>query len=169
MAAAALFSLSPAPEVGNPDRMVPRGLEDTLSPEIHMKMAVETNGALERHRRGTHYREGDRFFFRYQVAAPGWVHLVRADTAGLSVLKSVEVSAGEDDLRHDGELLSWTTDATDGAAVFGLLATPTPVPDLGRQLTDALATFPETDATLVCSAAMREGWTCDAVDVEVLP
>ncbi len=172
LAAAALLSLEPAALVGDPAQLVRKGDGGAVAPAVALKMAVKRGARpVERLRRDTTYAPGDIFFFRYSVAGPGELHLLRAAHGRVAVLHSRHVEGGEADLSADisrgSRPLAWTAGPADGHAVFALVTSPRPPESLAAELERTLAEG--VDAEAFCAAAGALGARCDARDVEVMP
>jgi hypothetical protein len=169
LAAAVLLTL-PAPQhQGDLDRMTQRGLGGDM-PALDLRMAVRTASGVDRLRADRTYGAGDVFYFRYQAAADGWLHLIHATDGGIEVLESQPVTRGHADLTRGGEPLAWTVDDSDpDQAVFALVRTAVSVPasELSLALTGALASDAPVEPSTLCRAATALELSCDAQAVRV--
>lgn len=168
-AAAVMFTLPAPPQQGNVDGMTQRGLGVDL-PTLDLRMAVRSQGGVDRLRADRSYGSGDVFYFRYEASADGWLHLLHATDSGIQVLESVAVTPGNADLARGGEPLAWTVDDSDpDRAVFALVRTALPVEatELADALQGALGSEPPTDPGSLCQAASALALSCDAQAVRV--
>jgi hypothetical protein len=169
LAAAVLLSVTPAPGPGNLDGMTQRGVGGNL-PALDLRMAVRTEDGVDRLREDRSYGSGDVFYFRYEAAADGWLHLVHASATEIEVLDSLMVTRGNADLARNGEPLAWTVDDSDPEqAVFALVRTTLPVEarELESALSEILGSGMSGDPANLCEAATTLGLSCDAQSVRV--
>ncbi|MCK6520021.1 hypothetical protein L6R49_01155 [Myxococcota bacterium] len=166
LAAGALLAVRGEAPVGDPAAQVARGDAES-APMVHLKLAARRGGQLERLRDGAPLAPGDELMFRVQLAADGWVALVRADAAGVKVLHVAAQGAGEEDLRLGAAPLAWSVDPGDQSGVFAVLSASEP---LGAEtLNEALADLDPSSPTALCRGALALGYPCDAAYVEVRP
>ena len=166
LAAGALFAVRGEDPVGDPAAQVARG-DAGSAPMVHLKLAARRGGQLERLRDGAPLAPGDELMCRVQLAADGWVALVRADAAGVSVLHVTPQAAGEADLRLGADPLAWSVEAGDESGVFAVLSATEP---LGAEsLRDELSALDPSSPTALCRGALALGYPCDAAFVEVSP
>lgn len=170
-AAALLVVRSSTPEVGDLADMTERGGGGASTPALELKMAAERDGSLERLRADRTYAPGDRLYFRYASNADGWVHLVHAGPAGVEVLVSQRLPAGEADLTDKDQAIFWEIDSVDTSSSFALLRTPDAVPaaELTHTLQAHLPVGQAVEPEPFCVAARAQGLACDAAWVEVSP
>jgi hypothetical protein len=166
LAAGALFAVRGEDPVGDPSAQVARGDGDT-APMVHLKLAARRGGQLERLRDGAPLAPGDELMFRVQLAADGYVALVRADAAGVNVLHVTPQSAGEADLRLGADPLAWSVDSGDKSGVFAILSASEPL--RAETLRDELRGLDLSSPTALCRGALSLGYPCDAAYVEVSP
>ncbi|GEM_PF-2067557 len=169
LAAAVLLGLPTAPQQGDLAGMTQRGTGADL-PALDLRMAVRTDDGVDRLRADQTYGAGDVFYFRYEAAADGWLHLIHATQAGVQVLESQPVTRGHADLARGGEPLAWTVDDTDpNQAVFALVRTVRPVSadELSQALTGVLDGDAPLAPTTLCQAATTLELSCDAQAVRV--
>lgn len=167
--AAAALALAVLPRPPPPDlsRLVERGVGER-TPEVALKVAVDTSDGVARLSRDRAYHSGDTLYFRANVDTGAWVALVRVGATGAEVVHQQQVTAGEADLAFEGGPLAWRLDPGEGDAVFALLAATSPV-DLAAVEAALSGAYDrqETDAT--CRAVLPLGLRCSAVRVQVLP
>ena len=166
LAAGALFAVRGEDPVGDPTAQVARGDGDT-APMVHLKLAARRGGQLERLRDGAPLAPGDELMFRVQLAADGYVALVRADAAGVNVLHVTPQGAGEADLRLGDDPLAWSVDPGDQSGVFAILSASEPL--RAETLRDELRGVDLSSPTALCRGALALGYPCDAAFVEVSP
>ena len=169
LAAGLLLSLPSPQEQGDLEGMTQRGIGADL-PALDLRMAVRTTSGVDRLRADQSYGSGDVFYFRYEAAADGWLHLIRATETQIEVLESQPVARGHADLARGGEPLAWTVDDTDpDQAVFALVRTAVSVPadQLSRALNSALGDDDVLGPTTLCDAATALELSCDAQTVRV--
>ncbi len=169
LAAAVLLALPAQQGAGNLDGMTQRGIGADL-PALDLRMAVRTASGVDRLRADRSYGSGDVFYFRYEAAAPGWLHLIHATPEGVEVLDSQPVNPGHADLARGGDPLAWTVDDSDPErAVFALVRTTASVngTELAQALTGALEGEAPVDPTTLCAAATALELSCDAQAVRV--
>jgi hypothetical protein len=166
LAAGALFAVRGEDPVGDPAAQVARGDADA-APMVHLKLAARRGGQLERLRDGAPLAPGDELMFRVQLAADGYVALVRADEAGLSVLHVTPQGAGEADLRLGADPLAWSVERGDKSGVFAVLSASEPL--RAEALRGELAEVDLSSPTALCRGALALGYPCDAAFVEVSP
>jgi len=134
---------------------------------VHLKLAARRGGQLERLRDGAPLAPGDELMFRVQLAADGYVALVRADAAGVNVLHVTPQGAGEADLRLGDDPLAWSVDPGDQSGVFAILSASEPL--RAETLRDELRGVDLSSPTALCRGALALGYPCDAAFVEVSP
>ena len=169
LAAAVLLSLPGPQQQGDLDGMIQRGLGGDM-PALNLRMAVRTASGVDRLRADRTYGSGDVFYFRYEAAADGWLHLIHATDGGIEVLESQPVTRGHADLARGGEPLAWTVDDSDpDQAVFALVRTAVSVPatELSQALAGALASDAPLAPSTLCLAASALALSCDAQAVRV--
>ena len=146
-----------APPTGDIEKMVARG-SDEVQPVVGLRMAVASDGAVERFQVGTAYAPGDVLYFRYDLTAPAWLHLVRVDGSGAALLHTQRAESGTADLVTDGQALGYALERGEERAVFALVA------HAERLTADAIDAL---DLEHVCDDVRELGGWCAAEAVEV--
>lgn len=158
----------PAPDTNPTERMTPKGLESS-APEISLKMAVDTQGRLQRVESGARYGAGDQLYFRVSSSGAGWVYLVYENKERFEVLATQQVAAGETDLGAEQTLLSWTIDAGDPDSRFAVIGSNEPIDPtiLATSLQPGRENSVEQSGKQTCQLARTMGWSCDLQAIEV--
>ena len=167
VAAALVVAVLPSEPPADIAQMVERGVGES-SPDVALKVAVDTSDGMSRLNRERAYHSGDTLYFRAQVDRSAWVALFRVDATGASLVHVQRVSAGEADLALEGGPLAWRLEPGEHDAVFALLASSSKL-DVHSVEAVLSGAYDAQDPDASCRAVADLGARCSAVTVQVAP
>ena len=130
-----------------------------------MRMTVRTHeGEVQRFARNKHYAPLNTLQFRYDASGDGWLHLVRVDHAGASLLHTQSIDSVSGDLQTIGGTVGYELEEGESAAVFALIRTSEPLDSASVDETFSVGI----DVEAVCRAARQMGARCSAERVEAV-
>jgi hypothetical protein len=163
-AASLLFFALPSPDsIGSPADFAVKGIQEDIGPGVSLRMTVVSDGELARLRRGDSYEAGSTLMFRVDDYSEGWLHLVRVDRDGVSLVHTQRSEGGTADLTTTGGALGYELETGESAAVFAVIRHD-------ERLTqgDLASLAGSVDAKTVCDQARALGTRCAAERVEAV-